>query len=145
MCRNLALWPQRLFLSSPFSKNFSPIEFFQTFTHSPRRPPQTSWTVSPHISSCKCQRPHTSGSVFPNIKANNDDVLVYGSLRGELGKMAISFIMSRVCCCCRTIVKIVSASGGCIKKKTKKNTQRSGLSAGLIYFQSRVKCQKRQP
>lgn len=54
----------------------------------------------------------------PNIKANNDDVLVYGSLLGEFSKMAISFIMSRVCCCCRAIVKIVSASGGCIKKKT---------------------------
>lgn len=54
----------------------------------------------------------------PNIKANNDDVLVYGSLLGEFSEMAISFIMSRVCCCCRAIVKIVSASGGCIKKNS---------------------------
>lgn len=64
-----------------------------------------------------------------NIKANNDDVLVFGSLFREFGKIVVSFIMSRVCCCCSAIVKIVSASGQCIKKK-----QRSRLSTGLIYF-----------
>lgn len=74
-----------------------------------------SWTVYPHISSCKCHYPHTSGSLFLNIKENNDDVLVYVSLSREFSKMVISFIMSRVCCCCRAVVKIVSASGGCIK------------------------------
>lgn len=31
--------------------------------------------------------------------------------------MVISFIMSRLCSCCRAVVKIVSTSGGCIKKK----------------------------
>lgn len=78
-------------------------------THTHRRPE--------HISPCKCQRPHTSGSLFLNIKENNDDVLVYISLPGDFSKRVISFIMSRVCSCCRAVVKIVSTSGGCIKKK----------------------------
>lgn len=97
-------------------------------------------TVTAHISSCKCQCPHTSASFFLNIKQNNDDVLVCVFLSRELGKMAISFIMSHVCFCCGAVVKIVSASRGCIKK-----THYSGVSTGLIYFPSRVKCHKRQP
>lgn len=96
------------------NKHFLLLEFTR-----PACSPQTSWTVFPHISSCKCQCPHTSGSFFLNIKQNNDDVLVYVSPSREFSKMAISFIMSRVCFCCGAVVKIVSASsGGCMKKHT---------------------------
>lgn len=110
----------------------------QTFLHcssppdlhaAPFSPSQTSWTVSPHISSCKCQCPHTSGSFLLNIKQNNDDVLVYVSLSREFSKMVISFIMSRVCFCCGAVVKIVSASRGCIKK-----THCSEVSTGPDLF-----------
>lgn len=68
-------------------------------------PQQTSWTVPPRISSCKCQCPHTSGSFFLNIKQNNDDLLVYVSLLREFSEMAISFIMSHVCFCCACCCK----------------------------------------